>query len=92
MQSLGQNKRRPRFKPVDASAAGERGGGQRFSETDRKKRLRGIFDSARHRSRSQIEALKSEGFTWFHRESATQETLQRAEIDKVYEGTVAELR
>ncbi len=67
-------------------------GGQRFSETDRKKRLRGIFDSARHRSRSQMAAFKSEGFTWFHRESATQETLQRAEIDKVYESTVAELR
>jgi hypothetical protein len=67
-------------------------GGQRFSETDRKKRLRGIFDSARHRSRSQMEALKSDGFTWFHRESATQETLQRVEIDKVYESTVAELR
>jgi serine protease Do len=67
-------------------------GGQRFSETDRKKRLRGIFDSARHRSRSQMAAFKSDGFTWFHRESATQETLQRAEIDKVYESTVAELR
>jgi S1-C subfamily serine protease len=67
-------------------------GGQRFSETDRKKRLRGIFDSARHRSRSQMAAFKTDGFTWFHRESATQETLQRAEIDKVYESTVADLR
>ncbi len=67
-------------------------GGQRFSETDRKKRLRGIFDSARHRSRSQMATLKSDGFTWFHRESATQEALQRAEIDKAYESTVTELR
>lgn len=67
-------------------------GGQCFSETERKKRLRGIFDSAWHRSRSQMAAFKSEGFTWFQRESATQETLQRAEIDKVYESTVAELR
>lgn len=67
-------------------------GGQRFSETDRKKRLRGIFDSARHRSRSQMAGFKSEGFTWFHRESANQETRQRAEIDKAYESTVADLR
>lgn len=67
-------------------------GGQRFSETDRKKRLRGIFDSARHRSRGQMAGFKSEGFTWFHRESANQESLRRAEIDKVYESTVAELR
>ncbi len=66
--------------------------GQRMSETDRKKRLRGIFDSARHRSRSQMAAFKTDGFTWFHRETAAQETLQRAEIDKVYESTVAELR
>ena len=67
-------------------------GGQRFSETDRKKRLRGIFESARHRSRSQMAAFKSEGFTWFHRESAAQEALQRAEIDKAYESTVTDLR
>ena len=50
-------------------------------------------DDRGHKSfRRHVEALKSEGFTWFHRESATQETQQRAEIDKVYEGTVAELR
>ncbi len=67
-------------------------GGQRFSETDRKRRLRGIFDSARHRSRGQMAALKSEGFTWFHRESAAQEAKQREEIDKAYESTVADLR
>jgi hypothetical protein len=67
-------------------------GGQRFSETDRKKRLRGIFESARHRSRGQMATFKSEGFTWFHRESAAREALQRAEIDKAYESTVAELR
>jgi len=67
-------------------------GGQRFSETDRKKRLRGIFESARHRSRGQMAGFRSEGFTWFHRESATQEGLRRAEIDKAYESTVAELR
>ena len=67
-------------------------GGQRFSETDRKKRLRGIFESARHRSRGQMSGFRSEGFTWFHRESANQESLRRAEIDKVYESTVAELR
>ena len=67
-------------------------GGQRFSETDRKKRLRGIFESARHRSRGQMAGFKSEGFTWFHRESANQESLRRAEIDKAYESTVAELR
>ncbi len=67
-------------------------GGQRFSETDRKKRLRGIFESARHRSRGQMAGFRSEGFTWFHRESANQESLRRAEIDKAYESTVAELR
>lgn len=67
-------------------------GGQRFSETDRKKRLRGIFESARHRSRGQMAGFRSEGFTWFHRESANQESLRRAEIDKIYESTVAELR
>jgi hypothetical protein len=67
-------------------------GGQRLSETDRKKRLRGIIESARHRSRSQMAAFKTDDFTWFHRESATQETRRREEIDKVYEKTLAELR
>lgn len=67
-------------------------GSQRLSETDRRKRLRGIIESARHRSRSQMAAFKTDEFTWFHRESATQETRRREEIDKVYEKTLAELR
>lgn len=67
-------------------------GGQRFSEIDRKKRLRGIFDSARHRSRGQMAEFKSDGFTWFHRETAAQEMTTRAEIDKAYESTTRDLR
>lgn len=67
-------------------------GGQRFSETDRKKRLRGTLESALHRSRGQMEAFRSEGFTWFHRESAIQEVRNRDEIEKVYENSVQDLR
>jgi S1-C subfamily serine protease len=67
-------------------------GGQRFSEIDRKKRLRGTLESALHRSRSQMEGFRSEGFTWFHRESAIQEIRNRDEIEKVYESSVQDLR
>lgn len=66
--------------------------GQRFSESDRKKRLRGIFESARHRSRGQMAEFKSDGFTWFHRETAGQEIKTREEIDKAYESAVKEMR
>ncbi|MCW1922878.1 serine protease [Luteolibacter arcticus] len=67
-------------------------GGQRFSESDRKKRLRAIFDGARHRSRGQMAEFKSEGYTWFHRETAQQEIKTRQEIDKAYESAVNEMR
>jgi serine protease Do len=66
--------------------------GQRFSESDRKKRLRAIFDGARHRSRGQMAEFKSDGFTWFHRETAGQEIKTRDEIDKAYESAVNEMR
>ena len=66
--------------------------GQRLSESDRKERLRGIFDSARHRSRGQMAEFKVDGFTWFHRESAQQEIKTREEIDKAYEDAVKEMR
>ena len=67
-------------------------GGQRFSEMDRKKRLRGIFDGARHRSRAQMAEFKCDGFTWFHRESGKQEIKTREEIDKAYEDAVNDVR
>jgi len=67
-------------------------GGQRFSETDRKKRLRGVLESARHRSRGQIAAFKGDSFTWYHRDLADKEFLNREEIDKVYESSVLDLR
>jgi hypothetical protein len=70
----------------------QRSGGQRLSETDRKKRLRTVFDSARHRSRGQMAELKSEGFTWFHRQTAEQEIQTRTEIEKAYEDAVSGLR
>ncbi|MEK7954383.1 S1 family peptidase [Luteolibacter soli] len=66
--------------------------GQRFSEMDRKKRLRGIFDGARHRSKAQMAEFKCDGFTWFHRESGQQEIKTRQEIDKAYESAVNDIR
>lgn len=70
----------------------QRSGGQKFSETDRKKRFRGVLESARHRSRSQMTAFNHDGFTWFHRDAADKEIRNRAEIDKVYELSMMDLR
>ena len=70
----------------------QKSGGQRFSESDRKKRLLGILDGARHRSRGQMAAFRCDGFTWFHRESGLQEIRNREEIDKAYETSAQELR
>ena len=70
----------------------QRRGGQRFSETDRKKRLRGIFESGRHRSRAQMDAFDSSHFTWYHRETAAQEIKTRDEIDEAYDSTAQDLR
>ncbi|WP_193210578.1 trypsin-like peptidase domain-containing protein [Luteolibacter marinus] len=70
----------------------QRRGGQRFSESDRKKRLRGIFESGRHRSRAQLTAFNCINYTWFHRERGNQEVTRREEIDKAYENTVNDLR
>jgi hypothetical protein len=65
---------------------------QRASEMDRKKRLRGIFDGARHRSRAQMTEFKCDGFTWFHRETGQQEIKTREEIEKAYEDALKEMR
>ncbi len=77
---------------LDSWIEEQRQGGQRFSETDRKKRFRGVLESARHRSRSQITGFNQEGFTWFHRDVADKEIRNRSEIDKVYELSVMDLR
>ena len=77
---------------LDSWIEEQRSGGQKFSETDRKKRLRGVLESARHRSRSQMTAFNREGFTWFHRDAADKEVRSRAEIDKVYEISMMDLR
>ena len=63
-----------------------------LSETDRKRRLRSVFDSARLRSKSQISSLNVQGFAWFHRDMAEKEVRNREEIDKVYESSLLELR
>jgi len=65
---------------------------QRFSEMDRKKRLRGILEGARHRSRGQMAEFKCDGYTWFHRETGQQEIKTRAEIEKAYEDALKEMR
>jgi serine protease Do len=77
---------------LDSWIEEQRQGGQKFSETDRKKRLRGVLESARHRSRSQMAGFSSEAFTWFHRDAADKEVRNRTEIDKVYEISVMDLR
>ncbi|WP_035611245.1 serine protease [Haloferula sp. BvORR071] len=77
---------------LDSWIEEQRQGGQRFSENDRKKRLRGVLDSARHRSKSQIASFNAGGFTWFHRDLADKEITKRDEIDKVYESTLLDLR
>jgi serine protease Do len=70
----------------------QRSGGQKFSETDRKKRLRGVLESARHRSRSQMAGFNHNGYTWFHRDAADKEIQNRTEIDQAYEISVMDLR
>jgi serine protease Do len=77
---------------LDSWIEEQRRGGQKFSETDRKKRLRGVLESARHRSRSQMATFDQNGFTWFHRDVADKEIRNRTEIDKVYELSVMDLR
>ena len=76
---------------LDSWIEEQRRGGQKFSETDRKKRLRGVLESARHRSRTQMAGFNQEGFTWFHRDVADKEIRTRTEIDQVYETSVMEL-
>lgn len=65
---------------------------QRASEMDRKKRLRGIFDGARHRSRAQMAEFKCDAYTWFHRETGLQEIKTREEIEKAYDDALKEMR
>ncbi len=89
---LGSNPLARDIKQLESWIDEQRSGGQRFSENDRKKRLRAILDGARHRSRGQMAAFRSENFTWFHRENALQEIKNREEIDKVYESSVQDLR
>ena len=63
-----------------------------LSETDRKRRLRSVIDSARTRGKNQITNLNPQNFTWFHRDLAEKEVRSREEIDKVYENALLELR
>ncbi|WP_367871190.1 serine protease [Luteolibacter sp. Populi] len=77
---------------LDSWIEEQRQGGQKFSETDRKRRLRGVLDSARHRSKSQLASFNVEGFAWFHRDLAEKEVRSREEIDKVYESSLLDLR
>jgi S1-C subfamily serine protease len=65
---------------------------QRASEMDRKKRLRSIFDGARHRSSAQMAEFKCDGYTWFHRETGQQEIKTREEIEKAYDDALKEMR
>jgi serine protease Do len=65
---------------------------QRASEMDRKKRLRSIFDGAKHRSSAQMAEFKCDGFTWFHRETGQQEIKTREEIEKAYDDALKEMR
>lgn len=80
------------IRALEAWIEEQKAGGQRSSESDRKKRLRGILDGARHRSRGQMAAFNCEGYTWFHRESGTQEIKNREQIDKAYETSAQDLR
>ncbi len=89
---LGTNPLARDIKELEAWIDSQKSGGQRFSESDRKKRLRAILDGARHRSRGQMAAFRSEDFTWFHRETAIREIKNREEIDKVYESSAQDLR
>ena len=89
---LSQNPLARDIRALEAWMDEQKSGGQRSSETDRKKRLRGILDGARHRSRGQMSGFRSEGFTWFHREAAIQEIKNRLEIEKVYESSAQDLR
>lgn len=77
---------------LDSWIAEQKKGGQKFSESDRKRRLRSVLDSARTRSKSQISTLNAQAFTWFHRDQAEKEVRTREEIDKVYENSLLELR
>lgn len=70
----------------------QRSGGQRFSENDRKKRLRGILQGALHRSRTQMADLKTDGYAWFHRESLKGEVHDREVLDKAFIETAETLR
>lgn len=62
----------------------QRKGGQRFSEVDRKKRLRTILQSALHRSRAEMSGMKPDGFAWFHRQVAEETAKDRELIDKAF--------
>lgn len=89
---LSQNPLARDVRGLESWMSDQTSGGQRFSESDRKKRLYGILDGARHRSRAQMASFNSEGYTWFHRESALEEIKKREQIDKAYEASVQELR
>jgi serine protease Do len=89
---LSQNPLARDIRGLETWMSDQTSGGQRFSESDRKKRLYGILDGARHRSRAQMASFNSEGYTWFHRETALEEIKKREEIDKAYEASVQELR
>ena len=80
------------IKALETWISEQTSGGQRFSESDRKKRLWGILEGARHRSRTQMASFRSDGFTWFHRETASQEIKNREEIEKAYESSAQDLR
>ncbi len=70
----------------------QRQGGQRFSEVDRKKRLRTVLQSALHRSRAEMSGLKSDGFIWFHRQMAGEAVKEREIIDKAFIESAEALR
>lgn len=89
---LSQNPLARDIRGLETWISDQTSGGQRFSESDRKKRLYGILDGARHRSRAQMAAFNREGYTWFHRETALAEIKKREQIDKAYEESVQELR
>ena len=89
---LSQNPLARDIRGLETWISDQTSGGQRFSERDRKKRLYGILDGARHRSRAQMSAFNTESYTWFHRESALAEIKKREQIDKAYEESVQELR
>jgi len=62
----------------------QRKGGQRFSDVDRKKRLRTILQSALPRSRAEMSGMKPDGFAWFHRQVAEETAKDRELIDKAF--------